>query len=352
MNLYRRHRTTFRVLGLAALTAGALGVGAAFTSGTGPAAEAPPVALPGMVCFGHVDVEYGVTSLCPVQPGRVAEVLVRESEAVKAGAVLLRLDDDRAKLRVQEAQAALGGARARLVQVRQLPRQHQLKLAQLQAGLDALKARGSAAKHLCAHKQGLYEQKLLSQADLAAARDQVREMEALLRGEQGRLEELQSHDPALDVRCAEQEVEAREAGLRQAEQGLRECALHAPADGRVLRLLAGPGDMLGVAPKPAAVLFCPEGPRLVRAEVEQDYAHQVAVGQDALVRDDSGAPGQWRGRVDRVADWYTRRRSVLDEPLQPNDVRTLECLITLDPGQPPLRIGQRVRVTIGGKPAE
>ncbi len=351
MSLYRRHRTTLWLLGLA-LTAGALAAGAALTSGTGTASEAPPPAPPGVVCFGHVDVEYGVTTLCPVQSGRVAEVLVRENEAVKAGTVLLRLDGTRAELRVQEARAALGEARARLAQVRQLPRQHQLKLAQLQAGLDALKERGSAAKHLCAHKQRLYEQELLSRADLDAARDHVREVEALLRAEQARLAELQSHDPAQDVRCAEEEVEAREAGLRQAEQGLRECALHAPADGRVLRLLAGPGDLLGVAPKPAAVLFCPDGPRLVRAEVEQDYAHQVAVGQAASVQDDSGAPGQWRGRVDRVADWYTRRRSVLDEPLQANDVRTLECLITLDPGQPPLRIGQRVRVTIGGKPAE
>jgi hypothetical protein len=37
---------------------------------------------------------------------------------------------------------------------------------------------------------------------------------------------------------------------------------------------------------------------------------------------------------------------MLLEPLQFNDVRTLECIITLDPNQPPLRIGQRVRVRI------
>ena len=36
------------------------------------------------------------------------------------------------------------------------------------------------------------------------------------------------------------------------------------------------------------------------------------------------------------------------EPLQFNDVRTLECIVTLDPDQPPLRIGQRVRVTLEG----
>jgi hypothetical protein len=54
----------------------------------------------------------------------------------------------------------------------------------------------------------------------------------------------------------------------------------------------------------------------------------------------------WHGRVIRVSDWYTHRRSILQEPFQLNDVRTLECLIALDRGQQPLRIGQRVRVTI------
>jgi hypothetical protein len=38
---------------------------------------------------------------------------------------------------------------------------------------------------------------------------------------------------------------------------------------------------------------------------------------------------------------------MLQEPLQFNDVRTLECIVQLDPGQPALRIGQRVRVTLG-----
>jgi hypothetical protein len=47
-----------------------------------------------------------------------------------------------------------------------------------------------------------------------------------------------------------------------------------------------------------------------------------------------------------MADWYTQRRLVNEEQLQLKDVRTLECLIALDPGQPPLLIGQRVRVTI------
>jgi hypothetical protein len=36
----------------------------------------------------------------------------------------------------------------------------------------------------------------------------------------------------------------------------------------------------------------------------------------------------------------------LHEPLEFTDVRTVEVLFALDSGQPPLRIGQRVRVRI------
>ncbi len=38
---------------------------------------------------------------------------------------------------------------------------------------------------------------------------------------------------------------------------------------------------------------------------------------------------------------------MLYEPFQLTDIRTVECLVVLDPGQPPLRFGQRVRVLIG-----
>jgi hypothetical protein len=104
--------------------------------------------------------------------------------------------------------------------------------------------------------------------------------------------------------------------------------------------------MLSPSAKQAAVLFCPAGPRFIRAEVEQEFASRVKVGQSVIIRDDGADPVVRQGRVASLSDWYTQRRSILDEPLQTNDVRTLECLVTLDPGQPPLRIGQRVRVLI------
>jgi hypothetical protein len=58
------------------------------------------------------------------------------------------------------------------------------------------------------------------------------------------------------------------------------------------------------------------------------------------------------GKVLSVSNWYSPRRSMVMEPLQYNDIRTLECLIEVDASpanQNPenmLRIGQRVRVEL------
>ena len=352
MSGYGRYYVWFTGLaGLAASVAGLVWkAGGSNDTGAAP----PPVVEQGVVCFGHVDVKYGVTSLLPLQTGRVAEVLVGENEAVKAGAVLLRLEDTLARERVNGASADLGAARAQLAQAREMALRHKARVAQEEASLEAMRYRLAAAH------QALEAKLVLSRVDAVGKfcpnpvitqeacvlREQVEEAKALLRVQQEKLAELRLHDPAVGIRRAEEDVKAKEALLQQARENLKECAVVAPADGKVLRILAGPGDVLSAAANDTVVIFCPDVPRFVRAELEQEFAYRVAVGRPALIQDDSSAPGGWRGRVAAVSDWYTNRRSVLKEPLQFNDVRTLECIIEVDPGQPLLRIGQRVRVTI------
>jgi hypothetical protein len=106
------------------------------------------------------------------------------------------------------------------------------------------------------------------------------------------------------------------------------------------------GETLSTQPKLPAIEFCPQAPRVIRAEVMQEWAGRVKEGQAAIIEDDTRAGIHWQGKVKHISDWYTHRRSMLQEPFQYNDVRTLECIVSVDPGGPPLRIGQRVRVTI------
>ena len=115
----------------------------------------------------------------------------------------------------------------------------------------------------------------------------------------------------------------------------------------------GDGTVYAVPPLKPAVLFCPDDRLIVRAELAQEFAGGVREGLSAVVKEDAGAGSRsWRGQVTHVSRWFARQRSVLLEPGQVNDVRTLECIITLDDGRghrDDLRIGQRVHVIIHKK---
>ena len=72
------------------------------------------------------------------------------------------------------------------------------------------------------------------------------------------------------------------------------------------------------------------------------------------ITDDAVDGASCKGTVESISPWIAQRRSILPEPRQFNDVRTLEVIIMpkLRPDSKlTLRIGQRVRVELGKRPA-
>lgn len=311
----------------------------------GPQAGGP--GAPSQVaCLGYVDMEHGVAALDCLHPGRVETVLVKENDRVSAGGGLVRLESQLAQRRLEEARAGLEVARVALEQVRCRPESHRLQLSQQTGSLKAAQQRLSAARQLYDLKRKHFEQQLEARERVAAAEAQVAELEALTQVEANRFLELNLQNPALEVQRAEANVCLRTVQVRLAETELEELTLKAPLAGTVLRILVGPGDIVGRGGKPV-LYFCPEGPRLVRVEVEQEFAGRIQPGQPALVLDDIAPGDSWRGSVRRVADWMGPQRMVLDDPGLEREARTFECLIEIEEGPRRLRIGQRVRVWIG-----
>jgi len=302
---------------------------------------------PDLICLGYVDVEGGVAPLAPTQPGRVLEVVASEGEFIPKGSVLLRLEDAPARFNLEQAEAALKLAEAQLAQAGINLRQFPARLAQQRAALDAAKDRLAAARHLLLHQRDLRKSSLVPVRDVTTAEDRVKEMETLERADTERLKEIEMSDPNLVVHEAELKVAAARAGVRQANYNLEQCELKAPEAGKVLRVAVSAGEVVGGPAGKAAVFFCPDRPLLVRVEVEQEFVGRIVVGRPAQVADEVYPDSVWRGRMTRIADWYSQRRSILAKPGQFKDVPTVECVITLDAGQPPFRIGQRVEVRIG-----
>lgn len=347
MNRHRRFRWLLlpaSAIALAIMGAGALHNYQAIAPATAAAAAGEEEAEP-VLCFGHVDVEPGLTALAPERPGRVAAVLVHENQTVEAGALLLRLDDRAARLQVEQARAELAEARNRLEDALALPSRHKAQLAQQRAVVEAAECRRDAGRRRHARLQRLAKKDLCSEDEVRIAADEVRALEAAVRGESARLADLELIDPALTAGRARALVEARGAQLEQADHALRQCSLTAPERGRVLRVLVRPGEMLTEKASRPAIDFCPDRPRIIRAEVLQERAARVAVGESVLLEDDGNLSLHWHGKVARISDWYTRRRSILQDPLEMQDVRTLECIIEPE-AEARLRIGQKMRVTI------
>lgn len=314
---------------------------------------AEPAAMPGepesavrVVGFGHVDVEDGVAPLTVAALGAIEEILVKEGEVVKAAAPLIRLRSELAQADLARAQAAETEANIKLAQARRAAEQHRLLLEQQGQAVAAATARLESQRRQVERLERLNETLVVADENYLSARDRLRELEFAIKADQLRLEQLGLEKPAEAVELATAMLAAARAQVRRARENLAQHTLTAPSDGVVLRIIVARGQILGSGQTQPAIWFCPDQPRIVRCEIEQEFADRIASGLPADLFPDGELDRKWRGKVMRCGDWIAHRRSLLDEPFQRNDVRTLECIVSIDPKQAPLRIGQRMRVVV------
>jgi multidrug resistance efflux pump len=294
--------------------------------------------------LGFADVEGGVTPLYPVQLGRVQSITAQEGELVEAGTPLFHMDDQIAKLKVKEAETALAQANDTLTQAQEMVVQHQKKVAAQKQAIEIARLDADLARFQ-RDKAKRLENVAGDPETLPSAETMLKKAEAAVKAEQDKLAVLEAMKPQLAVDQANNDVKHKTILLDEAKRGLEECTVKAPCKGTPLRILVSVGQTLGSNPSQPAVQFCPDRPLVVRAEVEQEFAGRVQSNQPTNIKDHVTGDICGAGWVQSISRWYTHRRSILQDPLQFNDVRTLECVIKLDPAKSSsLRIGQRVRV--------
>lgn len=316
----------------------------------GQKAGAGTVASGPVVCHGYVDVKDGIANLYPLQPGRVKMVASEGPEELKEGTVLLEIDDSEAKLRRDAAQVEKELAEQKLKEAERLPEIHSKRVEQMEKAVKAAKYQLEEAKKEVDFLKGVGG----NVNKIAAAQEAVKKVEVLVKLQEAKLEELKLENPQDAIRQAKLNLQAKKVQLDLAQLAVDECRVKAPTKGMVLRAFVHVGEVLTTNRERPALQFCPVGARIIRAEVQQEWASRVKVGQKVIIEDDTTSAWRWTGTVRNVSDWFTQRRSVVLEPFQYNDVRTLECVIENivpqvgdnEASRPPLRIGQRVRVKI------
>ena len=353
MNTLSRSFRFIWLLGIAVLAASAVGAGWMLRSPAGDASDTSGAETngpkrgtePSVVCFGLVDSEDGLLSLLPTLSGRVVEVAVKEGQAIAVGAVLLKLDDRLARFQVQRAEAALNEAKGSLAKAKSAPAQHASMVAAQQHAIQAKESQLEGARNIRIRAEDLLKGNQAIKEEVYARQAAAKALESEVEAEKEKLRGLGLVDLQSDIVRAQAAVVEKEALWEEAKYGLKELTLLAPVAGTVTRLNVHIGDLASPQMPRPALQLSPKGPRIIRAEVEQEFARRVLEGQSVTVEDDSTSDGKWKGKVTRIADSYSSRRA-LQEPFQFSDVRTLEIIITLEPDQAPLRLNQRVRGTI------
>jgi multidrug resistance efflux pump len=304
-----------------------------------------------VVAAGAVDVDGGTVPLAPRSSGMVIQIPVQEGQAVKKGDPIVVLDSVMAKLQVEQAEAAVKDAGVQLLRAQEGARNHRFKIEQLKQSVIAATSRLLSAERQTNKLEALRPKEGVAEETFLSAKDQLAELQAMVRISKEQLAEAESLNTQLLVQSAEVAEGAARAKLAIAKENLANHTLVAPSDGTILRVQVGVGQILG-AEMPPLVWFCPDKPFIVRCEVDQEFADRIAEGASVVIHNETFDGREWDGQVRRCATWVAPRRTLWNKVFEVSDVPTVECVVDLSKDRPNLRIGQRVRVTIKKAPTQ
>ncbi len=256
---------------------------------------------------GTVDVEGGLMRLAAQREGLIAEVLVREGDRVEAGQLLGRIDDEAARLQ-------LTAAELELAQAETSGRLAQMKLDQARAELARLNR--MAAADAVPRKE--IDQAIQAVALAEVEREQARIAEALARN---RLE------------VARLEITARE--------------IRAPVAGVILRSAARVGDATSTSTVTEMFLLAPDGNRVLRGMLDEQFLGQVAPGQTAVLISERMEGVELQGRVLRISPIFGTPGQTAEGQNQ-TETRGVAIVISIEgAGSADLILGERLVARIG-----
>ena len=297
----RRRRWPWLVAAIA-ISAGAL---FAWQALRGPRIDALPLSYAPLVrtlqfsarvaTLSRVDVGSTVT-------GRVAQVLVTEGAQVRKDEVLVQLESDELRAALTQALASERQAQARLSGLRSTGRSGaRAALAQSDATLLAATAELARVKQLVA--QGFFSVSRLDEAQRAADVAQAQQSG-------GAAQTQAVGDAGTEVIQAQAQIAASHAATAAARARLKQAAVLAPADARVLTRQVEPGQI--VQPGKALMALALAGPTQLVAQVDERFLDQLQTGQMAMVVADAFTGQRFAARVLSIAPSVDAQRGAIE----------------------------------------
>jgi multidrug resistance efflux pump len=264
--------------------------------GTAPA-PAPFTAI----ARGRVDVEGGLLRLLAPRDGVIAELRMKAGDSVRQGDVIAAIDARQSELAAGVAKAELNQARARAATLRSKSAGLKLRASRVGQAAQAGAATGQSADD---------------------ARQALTELGA-------------------DIAEAEAAIDVAQQHLKQAQYEVDVRSVRAPVSGRIVARPTHVGAVVSAQGGAEIATLLPDGPRIVRAELNEAFVMKVSVGMNASVVTEGDGGKSWPAKVIRIGDVFGPSKLVEDAQ-ETTDARDVECILELATDE--LRVGQRVQV--------
>jgi ABC exporter DevB family membrane fusion protein len=317
--------------------------GTAFPASAGVESATPPPGVVWVAAPGKVEPVSEEMRLGFDIPGKLADVLVEEGDAVARGQVLAQLENQDIVARLAQAEAEVALKQAAYDKV--VAGARDMERREAKAVLDEAEAVLTNAKSEYEHRAALLQRKAISVEE--ADRAEREYLVALRRVAQAREHFHLIDDPARreDVAMAAADLADAKGRLDEARAYCDKSRIHSPIDGVVLRKHRRAGEMVSVNFDTPVVTVGDISRLRVRADVDEKDVDKVRLGQKALMTADAYGDRRFHGTVMRIAKLLGRKNVHTDDPAEKADTKILEVLIDLD-DKAPLPVGLRLDVFI------
>jgi HlyD family secretion protein len=267
-------------MSLALLVLGAAGAYALTRAALGPKIPVYTVArgdiVQTVVASGRVEAPLRVEIGSQIT-GTVAAIPVAEGQFVKAGQMLIRLDDSEAQAQVEQGRSAVLQAETRLRQLHEtdLPIAEQ---SQRQAEADLRNARLQFDR-----SKKLYGTGLIAQSDLDDAEHALDVAES--KAKSAELQVLSNREEGGNYRIAEAALKQAEANLRAADATLAYTRVKAPAAGTLISRSVERGNV--AQPGKTLMVLSPAGETQLVVQIDEKSFGLLALGQKARASADA-----------------------------------------------------------------
>jgi HlyD family secretion protein len=237
-----------------------------------------------LVLHGNVDLRQ--IELPFADSERIADILVEEGDAVRAGQVLARLDTGRLLPKVQQAEARVAAQAAVLARLKNGSRPEET--AQARALLTSAQAEATNARSQYERLKGIgasSEGRAVSEQELDAAAAAARMSEARVENSRKALDLALAGPRKEDIEQAAAQWHASEAELALLRRQLHDAELVAPTDAVVRNRLMEPGEF--ATPQRAVLSLALTHPKWIRAYLPESALTQVKPGTPASITIDS-----------------------------------------------------------------